>query len=68
MDLLQSLSNTPLAWVLAYAPMIVAVCSLIDSAFPQPRRNSRWRPLRRAISRLACNVRHASNAEPQSRR
>ena len=62
MEFLQLLDGTPLAWLLAYAPLVVALCSLLDAAFPRPRRNSRWWPLRRVISRLACNVGHASNA------
>lgn len=62
MDLLQGLDGTPLAWLVAYAPLVVALCSLLDAAFPQPRRNSRWGPLRRVISRLACNVGNARNA------
>lgn len=62
MDLLQALDGTPLEWLLAYAPLVVAFCSLLDAAFPQPRRNSSWWPLRRIISRLAFNVRNARNA------
>lgn len=62
MDLLQALNNTPLAWLAAYAPLVVAACSLLDAAFPQPRRNSPWWPLRRVISRLAFNVGNARNA------
>ncbi len=62
MDLLAPLAGTPFDWLFAYAPAIVALCSLIDAAFPQPSRNSRWRPLRQVVSRLACNVRHAQNA------
>ena len=62
MDLLQALEGTPLAWLLAYAPLVVAFCSLLDAAFPQPRRKSRWWPLRQMISRLAINVGNARNA------
>jgi len=61
MDLLQALNNTPLAWLAAYAPLVVAFCSLLDAAFPQPRLGSRWTPLRRVISRLAINVGNARN-------
>ena len=62
MDLLHALDATPLAWLAAYAPLVVAVCSLLDAAFPQPRRGSRWWPLRRLVARLACNVANARNA------
>jgi len=62
MDLLQALEGTKLAWLAAYAPLVVAFCSLLDAAFPQPRRGSRWWPLRRVISRLAFNVGNARNA------
>ena len=62
MDPLALLQGTQLAWLLPYAGTVVALCSLIDALFPQPCPGSRWWALRQAISRLACNVGHATNA------
>ena len=62
MDFFQLLEGTPLAWLLAYAPVVIAVCSVIDAVVPQPRPRSRWWRARKFISRLACNLGHARNA------
>lgn len=37
-------------------------CSLVDAVVPQPAVGSPWVPLRKMISLLACNYRHARNA------
>lgn len=50
---------------LELAGVLVALCSAIDAALPQPAAGSHWLPVRKAISWLAFNVGHAGNdAQP----
>jgi len=47
------------------AGVLVALCSAIDAALPQPAPGSHWLPVRKAISYLALNIAHAGNdAQP----
>ena len=61
--LVAALSNTPLAPLVVYIPLALAVAAVLAAVLPHPEPSSPWAPARAALDALAMNFGNAKNAD-----
>ena len=62
--LVAALSDTPLAPLVVYIPLAMAVAALLAAVLPHPAPDSPWAPARAALDVVAMNFGNAKNATP----
>jgi hypothetical protein len=59
--LVAALSNTPLAPIVVYIPLAMAVAAVLAAVLPRPAAGSGWAPARAALDAVAMNFGNAKN-------
>ncbi len=61
--LMAALSETPLAPLVVYLPLVMGVAALLATVLPRPQPGSPWAPARAALDLVAMNFGQATNAK-----